>query len=73
RKKVQNLNRKLPLNEAGEWLLRARKKSTWLSIIDYAQRSLGNIWGYIYQLRAGNIFLSTFERLRTLYYSNRYD
>ncbi|PSN51748.1 hypothetical protein C0J52_13462, partial [Blattella germanica] len=28
----------------GEWLLRARKKSTCQSIIDYAQRSLGNIW-----------------------------
>ncbi|PSN33655.1 hypothetical protein C0J52_26201, partial [Blattella germanica] len=27
----------------GEWLLRARKKSTCQSIIDYAQRSLGNI------------------------------
>ncbi|PSN52284.1 hypothetical protein C0J52_08299 [Blattella germanica] len=32
------------LDFSGEWLLRARKKSTCQSIIDYAQRSFGNIW-----------------------------
>ncbi|PSN58073.1 hypothetical protein C0J52_06481, partial [Blattella germanica] len=54
----------------GEWLLHARKKSTCQSIIDYAQWSLGNIWGYISITRRKH-FPSHFLRLRTLYYINR--
>ncbi|PSN47133.1 hypothetical protein C0J52_14499, partial [Blattella germanica] len=40
----------------GEWLLRAKKKSTCQSIIDYAQRSLGNILG---DLELSIILIST--------------
>ncbi|PSN53409.1 hypothetical protein C0J52_21378, partial [Blattella germanica] len=45
----------------GEWLLRARKKSTCQSIIDYAQRSLGNIW-WVYINYAQETFSFPFFR-----------
>ncbi|PSN47999.1 hypothetical protein C0J52_18579 [Blattella germanica] len=52
----------------------ARKKKIYLP--EYQRLRVAVTWKYlvgIYQLRAGNIFLSIFQRLRTLYYINRYD